>query len=81
MKARPSRKPDWRHSYEMSRQRFERDLAAARSRGQTTYQFGDTGRLLDPTRLSLTKVAALAREHAARTTDRAINKWNEQFGD
>jgi hypothetical protein len=64
----------------MSRQRFERDLAAARARGQTTYQFGDTGRLVDPTRLSPAKVAELARDHAARTTDRAINRWNEQFG-
>lgn len=80
MKARPARRPDWRHSYEMSRQRFERDLAAARARGQTSYQFGDTGRLVDPTRLSPAKVAELARDHAARTTDRAINRWNEQFG-
>jgi hypothetical protein len=75
-----TRKPDWRHSFEVSRQRFEREILAARLRGQTTYQFGDTGRLLDPTRLSRDKLAILAREHAARVTDRAINKWNEQNG-
>lgn len=75
-----TRRPDWRHSFEMSRQRFEREILAARLRGQTTYQFGDTGRLLDPTRLRREKLTALAREHAARVTDRAIIKWNEQNG-
>jgi hypothetical protein len=68
---------DWAHSYEQTRKRFERDLVAARDRGQTTYRFGRSGRLLDPSRLSLARIQELARREAAATVDRAINKHNE----
>lgn len=70
-------KPDWRHAFEKTRERYERGALEARSRGQALYQFGG-GRYFNPTRLSPLKIAELARRAAAATTDRAINQYNEQ---
>ena len=72
------RRPDWRHAYAATEARYRRDIEAARARGQTTYRFGSSGRLLDPTRLSSDKREALIRQAARDTTDRAINQSNEQ---
>lgn len=72
-------KRDWRHAYRLTEDRFTRDIEAARARGQTTYRFGSSGELIDPTRLSADQRAAMVREAARRTTDRAINQHNEQL--
>ncbi len=68
---------DWRHAYEQTRRRYERDVAAARARGQTTFQIG-SGRTFDPTRLSERQRERLVREAATSTTERAINQHNER---
>lgn len=73
-----SARPDWRHSYAQTEARYQRDIEAARARGQTTYRFGSSGRLLDPTRMTADERAAQVRQAARDTTDRAINQWNEQ---
>jgi len=73
-----TRRQDWRHAYLSTEARYMRDIEAARARGQTTYRFGSSGRLLDPTRMSRDQRAASVRQAARDTTDRAINQWNEQ---
>lgn len=72
------RRPDWRHSYEMTEARYRRDLDNARARGQTTYQFG-SGRQFDPTRLTERKREELIRAAARATVERSINQHNEKL--
>ena len=74
------RRPDWCHAYGTTEARFRRDMDAARARGQTTYRFGSSGRLLDPTRLSERKREELIREAARATVQRSINQHNESIG-
>lgn len=74
------RRPDWRHSLAMTEARYRRDLEAARDRGQTTYQIGQSGRLFDPTRLSDRKREELIREAARTTIERSINQHNATLG-
>jgi hypothetical protein len=72
------RRADWRHSLAMTEDRYRRDLAAARARGQTTYQIG-TGRIFDPTRLSDRKREEIIRAAARATVERSINQHNEKL--
>lgn len=72
------RRADWRHSLAMTEDRYRRDLAAARARGQTTYQIG-SGRQFDPTRLTERKREELIRAAARATVERSINQHNEKL--
>ena len=73
---------DWRFAYHERWRATARALREARARGDGRYVFGDGGLFdldpCDPSRLTDSKIDALAREHGERVVQRAIRQEVER---
>lgn len=69
---------DWAVAYERSERDTAARLVRLRGEGATFHRFGDGGPTCDPSRLSDDRVGELARRHAERVVQRAINQAAEQ---
>lgn len=72
-------KLDWGHSYEQTARGIETQLLAARAKGETFFRPGDSGVPVNPSKMTHRQIGELARRHAERVVQYAINQHNEQI--
>lgn len=69
---------NWRHSYQEFQTTRRKQLQDARRRGERFFRMGQTGVVVDPSRMTDRQIEDAARLDAERVVNAAIHQYNEQ---